>query len=257
MGGEGVFAPRGQVLCIWRDFQGGLEGSHHSDAGEGLDPVTIAGYIRGLNAFLRWGHTEGHFKELLVIPVPRCEQKLVLPLTPEQVQRFLKWKPVHSSQRRTFVLVCLLLDTGMRISEGIGLRKADLNLDDLLIKVKGKGGKHRQVPMSFELRKLLFRYLQKHPFDLVFATRHGTRLTRRNATRDLYKLCDRLRMPRRGFHTLRHTFALNHLRRGGSAFHLQKILGHSTLEMTRRYLNAGARIDQEAPRKRRFLAVQN
>ena len=110
---------------------------------KGLDPVTIAGYIRGLNAFLRWGHTEGHFEELLVISVPRCEQKLVLSLTPEQVQRFLKWKPVHSSQRRTFVLVCLLLDTGMRISEAIDLRKADLNLDDLLIKMKGKGGKHR------------------------------------------------------------------------------------------------------------------
>ena len=91
--------------------------------------------------------------------------------------------------------------------------------------------------MSFELRKALFRYLQKHPFDLVFATRHGTRLTRRNATRDLYKLCERLRMPRRGFHILRHTFAINYLRRGGSAFHIQKILGHSTLEMTRRYCN--------------------
>jgi integrase/recombinase XerD len=88
----------------------------------------------------------------------------------------------------------------------------------------------------------MFRYCKEFnrtPDALLFANRGQTRLGRRNVLRDVKLRCKYLGFtpPARTLHAFRHTFAVNYLRRGGSVFHLQKVLGHSTLEMTRRYAN--------------------
>ncbi len=107
---------------------------------------------------------------------------------------------------------------------------------------RGKGRKQRRVPISFELRKHLHRYITdfgRKPHGLLLATRAETQLGRRVVLRDVKLLCRRLGFvaPARTLHAARHTFAVNYLRQGGSVFHLKKVLGHSTLEMTRRYAN--------------------
>jgi integrase/recombinase XerD len=114
-----------------------------------------------------------------------------------------------------------------------------VDLDTLLIAVHGKGNKQRRIPISRELRKILWRYLQVHDSSLLFCTRDGTKLGRRDMLRDLKQLCRKLGFapPERTIHALRHTFALNYIRRGGSQFHLMKILGHTSMEMTRKYVS--------------------
>jgi len=102
--------------------------------------------------------------------------------------------------------------------------------------------KRRVVPFSFELRRAMFRYCQESkaaPDHLLFASRTGTALGRRVVLRDVKLHCKALGFtpPARTLHAFRHTFAVNYLRRGGSVFHLQKVLGHSSLDMTRRYAN--------------------
>lgn len=97
--------------------------------------------------------------------------------------------------------------------------------------------------MSFEMRKVLYRYVMGHrnastPEQLVFATRDHTRVTLRNFQRDFKALCDKLGIVgvRCSPHTLRHSFAVNYLRAGGNLFYLSKILGHSSITTTQRYL---------------------
>jgi integrase/recombinase XerD len=91
--------------------------------------------------------------------------------------------------------------------------------------------------MSVELRKVLFRYAQKHAFEVFFPTRHGGRLEYHNVLGEFKDLAKKLGINgvRVSFHTLRHSFAVNYVRNGGNLFYLQKALGHETLQMTRRY----------------------
>lgn len=124
-------------------------------------------------------------------------------------------------------------------------------MDNLLLRVHGKGRKDRVIPMSFEMRRVFWKWMRgvdrdkgkndlpRPTSDLVFPTSSGIKLTYRNALRDFKNLGRRLHISgvRFSFHTLRHTFAVNYIRNGGDVFRLQRMLGHSTLEMTPRYVN--------------------
>jgi len=192
--------------------------------------------IRAINAYLKWSGS------LLRIPKLK-EPQLVLPMfNAEQIRRFIAHRPKGFYQRRLHLLVLILLDVGCRISEALDLKASDCDLDNLLLTLNGKGRKQRMVPFSFELRKHLFRYTREfcpRPDMLVLGTRRGGHLDRHVAARDVRRLCKRLGFdpPARTLHAFRHSFATNYIRRGGSVFHLQKVLGHSSLEMSRRYAN--------------------
>ncbi len=201
---------------------------------KGLKPSGCNCRIRAINAYLKWSGS--------VLRIPKLkEPQVILPtFTAEQVKRFIAYKPQGYYQRRLHLLVLILLDTGCRISEALDLRVEDCDLDNILVTLKGKGQKERKVPFSFELRKVLYRYTREmQPHLLVLSTKHGCKLDRHIVSRDVKRFCRRLGFapPVRTLHSFRHTFALNYLRRGGSVFHLQKVLGHSSLEMTRRYAN--------------------
>ena len=190
--------------------------------------------LRALNAYLKWSGSPVKARLLK-------EPQVVLPtFTDVQVKRLIAWKPKGRYPRRLHLLVLFLMDTGCRISEALGVRVRDVDFDNLLVTLGGKGGKQRIVPFSFELRRATFRHCQESkrlPDHLLFASRNGTALSRRVVLRDVKLLCKRLGFapPARTLHAFRHSFALNYVRQGGSVFHLQKVLGHSSLEMTRRY----------------------
>jgi len=214
---------------------------------KGLKATGCNSAIRAINAYLHWNSAGSEVKCSPACKHPRISQlkepDLVLPTFSEkQIQSLVKHKPKRKCQKRLHLLVLFLLDTGCRITEALTLHVSDIDMENMLVTLDGKGRKQRIVPFSFELRKALFRYIsdfKRKPDSLLLASRNETQLGRRVMLRDVKLLCKRLGFtpPPRTLHAFRHTFAVNYLRRGGSVFHLQKCLGHSTLEMTRRYAN--------------------
>lgn len=203
---------------------------------KGLKATGCNSAIRAINAYLKWSDS--------TLKIPQLkEPQFVLPtFTESQIKLLVRWKPKGKYQRRLHLVVLFLLDTGCRITEALTLRVSEIDMENMLVTLDGKGRKQRIVPFSFELRKALFRYMKDFGLktdSLLFANRTQTKLGRRNVLRDVKLLCKRMGFtpPSRTLHAFRHTFAVNYLRRGGSVFHLQKCLGHSTLEMTRRYAN--------------------
>jgi integrase/recombinase XerD len=91
------------------------------------------------------------------IALLKFERKVLETFTPAQVKALLAFIPRGANETRAYVVASLLLDTGLRISEALGLRRTDCDLDNLVLKVLRKGNKQQLVPMSFEMRKVLWR----------------------------------------------------------------------------------------------------
>ncbi len=203
--------------------------------------------IRSVNAYLHWNARGTDVKcgpgcEHLRVARLKEEQYVPATYSAKEISRILKWKAKGFYQRRLHALILTLFDAGARIDEALSLRVQDCNLDDLLLTVTGKGRKQRVIPFSMELRRVLAKFILDFcplAHQLIFSTRHGRKLARNNILRDVKHLCLRLGFnpPRRTVHATRHTFSTEYLRRGGSLFHLQKMLGQTSLEMVRRYAN--------------------
>ena len=208
----------------------------------GVRPVTCNTYIGAMNAFCRWLHEERHLVEPLKLKKLRVERRVLELLNDTQLRHLLAFKPKTFRQHRTHVAVCLVLDTGLRVSEMITLRREDVDYDNLILKAFGKGRKERLVPFSPALRKRLFRFDQLRVKkgirgESVFDGFESTHWEKRNATTSLYLLQDKLGLPRFGWHRLRHTFATNYLRQGGDIVRLSMVLGHTQITTTQRYLH--------------------
>jgi integrase/recombinase XerD len=199
----------------------------------GLKAISCNSRIRVANAYFKWAELPLHIK-------PLKEDTRILPtFTPDQIRRLIAFRPKGFYQLRLHTLVLALLDTGTRIDEALSLTVGQVDLENLIFTVKGKGDKERKIPFSFELRKAIFRHLKLNRSDLLFATKDGHKLGRRVVLRDFKILCRKLGFepPPRTLHAIRHTFATEYIRRGGSQFMLMKVLGHTTLEMTKKYVN--------------------
>jgi integrase/recombinase XerD len=180
----------------------------------GMKPTGVNSASRAINAYLHWA---GSPHKAPLLREPRMVMR-TFTLTEVKLLANSDYDPKLKS------LVLLLLDTGCRISEALALTPADIG--DGVLTLHGKGNKDRVVPYSHG----------KVPLNVPFPW------TRHRALRLVKAQCRTLGFepPPRTLHAFRHTFALHYVRHGGSVFHLQAMLGHTTLEMSRRYCQLAA-----------------
>ena len=206
-----------------------------------LKPSAINVYIRPMNAFVKWLANEEYIPSpIKPLELLKTTKRPIPTLTSQQISRLVSWRPKDVVDRRTHTMALVILDCGLRLDECLSLEQGDVDLENFLLTVQhGKGDKERKVPLSANGRALLFQYMRKHPNDvssLIFATRTGTKISERNAERDLGALAKALQVPMR-WHLLRHTFGTEFIRNGGNVADLKRILGHASITTTMLYVH--------------------
>jgi integrase/recombinase XerD len=206
----------------------------------GIKPGAVNSYARGLNSFITWLFDNEHIPKRLKVPLQPQGKRVLQTYTPEDIRKITSHKPTSNTEKRLMAILFLLVDVGARIDEALSLKRTAIDWDSLMVVLQGKGNKERRVPMGLECRRHLFRWANTHNHELVFSTRDGSKLRYDNLRRDFLGLLDKLGIPKTEgcFHAFRIYFGKSYLRNGGNPLYLQRVFGHSTLEMTKRYVEA-------------------
>jgi site-specific recombinase XerD len=210
-----------------------------------LSDYSVQGHVRTLRAFSSWLQTEGYLEEnaLSRLRVPKAVKEEITVLTREEISRILSCFSANTAIGcRSYAIVYSMLDAGLRVSEVADLEMKSLDLEQGQLLVRGKGNKERAVPIGSNAQKYLQRYIyhfRPEPVfperDNVFLTSEGKPLTDNSLKLFFTRLKVKTGIKRLHAHLLRHTFATYYLRNGGDLLSLQKILGHTSLEMVRVY----------------------
>ena len=210
----------------------------------GLSSVTLQSYIRALRAFLSWCYQEDYLPVNLSdkFRLPKAKRKEIDTLTDSEVRALLScFNPRSLIQLRNLCICSLMLDSGLRRDEVVTLSLPLLHVREGYAIVNGKGNKQRTVPLGLHTRKLLLRYLSRRPgcaaTDRVFLKADLLPVSGNTVRQMFDRLKVRAEIPRLKAHLLRHTFATRYLENGGDIYSLQQILGHTSLEMVKRYVH--------------------
>jgi integrase/recombinase XerD len=216
----------------------------------GISSQTIDRTYGGLRCFFRYMAQERIIPQnpVTLVEKPKKSQVLIRPLDMDQV-RLLLAQPKTKTYvgLRNWVMTLLMLDTGLRLSEALGLLRGNIDWQASRLIVRGKGDKERSVPFGTGVKKALWDYAQRRGDvagqDIFFLDQFGGKICARHIQITLrrYGAKAGIQGVRVSPHTLRHTFATQYILNGGDAFSLQQILGHSTLEMVKVYVRLANR----------------
>lgn len=191
--------------------------------------------------------TLGRKEVLEGIPRPKSVKKLPMVLSMEEVAQF--FEAIHNPKHRALLMTAYA--GGLRVSEAVGLRVADIDSKRMLIRIRqGKGRKDRYVNLSPRLLEVLREYWRIfRPSDWLFPGKTPSRPLTRSAVNDL---CQRIRArakiaKRLTPHTLRHSFATHLLEAGTDLRTIQILLGHRSLKTTATYTHVSEKTLQSAP----------
>lgn len=214
----------------------------------GYAKSSVARRLASMRSYFRFCQREGLCDSNPAKPLrnPRREQKLPHFLTGSEIGKLLSAPPKGEPMGlRDRAMLETLYSAGLRVSELVGVNLSDLDLDDGLVRVRGKGKRERLAPLgSFAVTAIRVwlqnrtpaNGLSKEAASAVFLNKFGKRLTTRSVARMLEKYLKLTGLDlRTSPHTLRHSFATHLLDRGADIRSVQELLGHKSLVTTQIY----------------------
>lgn len=221
------------------------------ERGRGVSARSVARALSAVKGFTAWlaDRQGGDATAILSARAPRFQKKLPRPLTIEGAAEVLE--SVGDDAREPWIaardtaVVTLLYGCGLRISEALGLTGADHPLPEVL-RIRGKGGKERLVPVLPAARASVAAYVAQCPYDLtpegaLFRGTRGGPLNPRLIAAAMERTRNRLGLPASATpHALRHSFATHLLGAGGDLRAIQELLGHASLSTTQAYTGVDA-----------------
>lgn len=198
--------------------------------------------------FASWLHEDGYTETNILknLKPPRIQRKVTETLTDEEISKLVgSLDRDEAFGARDFAIIWTMLDCGLRASEVCDLKVENAHISQGYLKVLGKGNKERLVPIGQACQEAITRWQDRFRphFDAnagttLFLSASGERLTVDALEGIVGRRARRAGIRHVHCHLLRHTFATNYLvKEVGDSLRLQQILGHTSLEMVRRYVS--------------------
>ena len=213
----------------------------------GARPRSTARQLSSFRRFYRYQLREGHLREdpTAQIAMPKVGRSLPRSLTEEEVEALLAAPAVSDPLgHRDRTMLEVLYATGLRVSELVNLKLVQVNLNQGVLKIVGKGNRERMIPLGEEAVQWIQQFLQgprveillERQTDFLFPTRRGDRMTRQAFWHIIKRYARKAGVSKDlSPHTLRHAFATHLLNHGADLRVVQMLLGHSDLSTTQIY----------------------
>ncbi|MEE9141126.1 MAG: site-specific tyrosine recombinase XerD, partial [Gammaproteobacteria bacterium] len=179
------------------------------------------------------------------IEMPKIGRSLPVSITEAEVEALLEAPDAADPLgMRDRTMLEVLYATGLRVSELINLELRQINLNQGVLRITGKGGRERLIPLGEESQEWIHRFVQSARLDIlmerqsdcVFPTRRGDRMTRQAFWHIIKRYANKAGIKKKlSPHTLRHAFATHLLNHGADLRVVQMLLGHSDLSTTQIY----------------------
>ncbi len=203
---------------------------------------TLGRYYSSLNSFFLYSieHEYIDVNPLKFIDYPKYTKKIPEYIYDSQLEKLLNEKTSENVEieLRNKLIIHLLLDTGVRVSELVNIKVHDIDLEERIIKVFGKGSKERFVFFTSKTKELLTNYLikrkEKAITDNLLINYKGEKLTERSVQKIIKSVGEKIGLDIHP-HLLRHTFATDLLNKGADIRMIQELLGHENLDTTQIY----------------------
>ncbi len=208
-----------------------------------ISNTTVNTYLRGLRAFLYYAMELGYMKEFKITRI-RTEDKIKETYTDRELVILLKKPEIKNSNfahYRNWVIVNFLLATGCRSRTLVNIKVKDLDLENGFVTFcKVKNRRQQVIPLSKSINQILVEYLQYRQGeedDYLFCNIYEKKLESEGLKSAIQRYNSKRGVNKSSAHLFRHTFAKKWILNGGDPYRLQKILGHSSMEIVKQYVN--------------------